>query len=78
MAVVAVLSACPALFAKPVDPVRQAELDKINAFLSGYFEAHNRGVEADIDALARAFGVDPVVARDIIGQIKRDMDQRAR
>lgn len=66
------------LFTEPVDPDMQAELDKLNAFFSGYFEAQNRGVKADVDALARAFDVDPAVARDMIEQIGRNHDLRTR
>lgn len=66
------------LFEEAVDPDRQAELDKLNAFLSGYFEAWNRGVETDIDSLARAYGIDPAMAHDIIEQITRDQNLRRR
>lgn len=57
------------LFAEPVDPVRQAEFDRINDFLGRYLEAVNGGQDPDIDALAHACGLDAAEARQILSQI---------
>jgi len=63
------------LFVEPSSPEHDAELEKLNALLNLYFTAYNAGEEIDIDALARASGVNPADARNLINQVKTKLNK---